>query len=54
MTFTDNWKICPHPAQGAVIVGEGFRFTVLTEQLLRLEYEPNNRFRDGAQNCNFH
>ena len=48
MTFTDNWKICPHPAQGAVIVGEGFRFTVLTERLLRLEYEPNNRFRDGA------
>ena len=48
MTFTDIWKIDPMPAEGAVVSGDGYRITVLTDRLLRLEYEPNNRFRDGA------
>ena len=47
-TFTDIWTLRPRPAEGAVIAGDGFRITVLTERLLRLEYEPENRFRDGA------
>ncbi|MGX8706733.1 MAG: TIM-barrel domain-containing protein, partial [bacterium] len=48
MTFTDIWKIDPMPAEGAVVSGDGYRITVLTDRLLRLEYEPDNRFRDGA------
>lgn len=32
----------------AVIEGEGFRITVLTPQLLRLEYHPAGRFEDRA------
>ena len=48
MTFTDIWTIQPRPAQGAVIAGDGYRVTVLTDRLLRLEYAPDNRFRDGA------
>ena len=48
MSFTDNWDIRPTPADGAVIQGVGYRITVLTDRLLRLEYEPGNHFRDGA------
>ena len=47
-TFTDIWTLRPRPAEGAVIAGDGFRITVLTDRLLRLEYQPENRFRDGA------
>ncbi|MBR0367801.1 MAG: hypothetical protein IJH86_05340 [Clostridia bacterium] len=48
MTFTDIWTLRPQPAAGAVISGDGYRVTVLTERLFRLEYAPGNRFRDGA------
>ena len=48
MTFSDIWSIQPCATEGAVIAGDGFRITVLTDRLLRLEYEPDNRFRDGA------
>ena len=48
MTFTDIWAIRPTPTAGAVVSGDGFRITVLTDRLIRLEYEPGNRFRDGA------
>ena len=48
MTFADIWTIRPAPVEGAVIAGEGWRITVLTDRLLRLQYEPDNRFRDGA------
>ena len=48
MTFTDIWAIRPAPTAGAVVSGDGFRITVLTDRLIRLEYEPGNRFRDGA------
>ena len=48
MTFADIWTIRPMPTEGAVIAGEGWRITVLTDRLLRLQYEPDNRFRDGA------
>ena len=48
MTFTDIWTIHPRPAEGAVIAGDGWRITVLTDRLIRLEYQPENRFRDGA------
>ncbi len=48
MTFTDIWTINPVPAEGAVLRGESWRVTVLTDRLLRLEYEPQGRFCDTA------
>ena len=48
MTFTDIWTIDPMPTEGAVIRGETWRVTVLTDRLLRLEYEPRGRFCDTA------
>ena len=48
MSFTDIWKINPMPAEGAVIRGEGWRVTVLTDRLLRLEFEPGGNFCDTA------
>ena len=48
MAFTDIWSICPIPAEGSVIRGDGWRVTVLTDRLLRLEYEPEGRFCDSA------
>ena len=48
MAFTDIWTIDPMPAEGAVIRGEAWRVTVLTDRLLRLEYEPEGRFCDTA------
>ena len=48
MAFTDIWTICPQPAEGAVIRGERYRITVLTDRLLRLEYEPSGHFCDTA------
>ena len=48
MAFTDIWTINPAPTEGAVIRGEGYRITVLTDRLLRLEYEPEGRFCDTA------
>ena len=45
MNFADIWTIRPTPNQGAVIAGEGWRITVLTDRLLRLEYEPENRYQ---------
>ena len=48
MAFTDIWSICPTPAEGSVIRGDGWRVTVLTDRLLRLEYAPDGRFCDSA------
>ena len=48
MTFTDIWEIRPTPSKGSVVTGDGFRITVLTDRLIRLEYESGSHFRDGA------
>ncbi len=48
MSFTDIWTINPMPAEGAVIRGDSWRVTVLTDRLLRLEYAPEGRFCDTA------
>ena len=48
MNFTDIWSVRPRPSDGAVIAGDGWRITMLTDRLLRLEYERDGRFRDGA------
>ncbi|MBQ7486814.1 MAG: DUF4968 domain-containing protein [Clostridia bacterium] len=46
--FTDYWTLNPTPDAGAVITGQGYRITMLTNRLIRFEYEPENRFLDGA------
>lgn len=48
MKFTDLWPIRPIADPRAVIAGDGYRITVLTDRLLRLEYEPQGRFCDEA------
>lgn len=46
----EHLKLAVRPAARpeAVIEGEGYRITVLTPQLLRLEYHPAGRFEDRA------
>lgn len=39
MRFTDIWSICPTPRAESVVKGDTWRITVLTDSLLRLEYE---------------
>ncbi len=48
MKFTDVWKICPIPEKSNVISGDTWRITVLTDRLLRLEYDETGTFRDTA------
>lgn len=48
MKFTDLWAIKPCARPECVVQGKGYRITVLTDRLLRLEYEPNNAFCDTA------
>lgn len=48
MRFTDLWPIRPLAHQQAVVQGDGYRITVLTDRLLRLEYHPENAFCDTA------
>ncbi|CAM4245335.1 glycoside hydrolase family 31 protein [Paenibacillus typhae] len=46
----EHLKLAVRPAASpeAMIEGEGYRITVLTPQLLRLEYHPDGRFEDRA------
>lgn len=48
MKFTDLWNLKPLPQPQAVIAGKGYRITVLTPFLLRLEYDAQERFCDQA------
>ena len=48
MRFTDLWPIKPLADQRAVVQGDGYRITVLTDRLLRLEYDAKNVFCDTA------
>ncbi len=48
MSFADIWSIDPAPAKGSVLRGATWRVTVLTDRLLRLEYDPEGHFCDTA------
>ena len=48
MKANDIWNIQPLAAEGAVIQGRNYRITVLTERLLRLEFDADGQFRDTA------
>ncbi len=48
MKATDIWTIRPLADPRAVIRGEHYRITLLTERLVRLEYAADGVFRDTA------
>ena len=48
MKATELWTIKPLARPESVVCGNGYRITVLTDRLLRLEYEADNRFEDSA------
>ncbi|WNS44218.1 TIM-barrel domain-containing protein [Paenibacillus sp. MMS20-IR301] len=45
-----HWRFTSEPAAnpGAVVQGDGYRFTVLTSALIRMEYSPLGSFEDRA------
>ncbi len=45
---TFAWEFQPEANAQAIVQGENFRFTVLTESLLRLEYSEDGVFEDRA------
>lgn len=48
--MTDNYSlhIRPKARDNAVVMGECYRFTVLTDSLIRMEYQAEGRFTDEA------
>ena len=46
----DNYtlQLRPEARADAVITGDCYRFTVLTGSLIRMEYQPEGQFTDGA------
>ena len=48
--MSDNYTLPMQPKArpGAVIAGDCYRFTVLTDRLIRMEYQPEGRFTDEA------
>ena len=46
----DNYKLNTHPRarEDAVVAGSCYRFTVLTDSLIRMEYQLEGRFTDEA------
>ncbi len=48
MKASDLWPIRPLAQEQAVLRGKQYRVTVLTDRLLRLEYEQNGDFRDTS------
>lgn len=43
-----NCKKTPKSREGAIVLGDKYRFTVLTPRLIRMEYNENGRFEDHA------
>lgn len=48
-----SWEVRPVAEKANVVAGEKYRFTVLTPNLLRLEYAPNGVFEDRASQVAF-
>ena len=43
-----KYKVTPQAAEEAMVRGEKYRFTVLTNRLIRIEYNENGTFEDRA------
>jgi len=48
------WKVRPFADPKNVVVGKNFRFTVLTDRLIRMEYSSSCRFEDRASQFVFY
>lgn len=48
MSESYTLRICPKAREEAIVRGGGYRFTVLTDSLIRMEYQAEGRFTDGA------
>jgi hypothetical protein len=48
MAGTSSLRGNPPARPEAITAGERWRFTVLTDSLLRMEYQPSGRFTDEA------
>ncbi len=46
MELNKLWKVAPLAHEKAVVQGNAYRMTVLTERLIRLEYQQEGRFED--------
>lgn len=49
-----KWKTSGKALPENIVVADSVRFTVLTPQMLRIEYDPNGRFADDASQMAFY
>lgn len=49
-----RWPVTPLAMDENMIIGSKYRFTILTNQLIRMEYSENNMFEDRASQRVFH
>ena len=49
-----QWPVTPHAHPNNIVTYKNWRFTVLTNRLLRIEYDPQCIFEDRASQTAFH
>jgi len=49
-----KWDVHPLPVENNIVVGNSYRFTVLTPALIRLEYDDSGIFEDRASQVVFY
>ncbi|MBQ6714561.1 MAG: DUF5110 domain-containing protein [Clostridia bacterium] len=49
-----KWKVSPKANGKSMLIGNNYRFTALTDRLIRLEYSAEGKFEDRATQVVFH
>ena len=49
-----KWDVSPKANEKSMLIGKNYRFTALTDRLIRLEYSPEGKFEDRASQVVFH
>ena len=49
-----QWPVTPQAHPDNIVSYKSWRFTVLTDRLIRIEYDPNGIFEDRASQTAFH
>ncbi|MBQ8202844.1 MAG: DUF5110 domain-containing protein [Clostridia bacterium] len=49
-----KWNVTPNANPKSMLIGKSYRFTALTDRLIRLEYSPEGVFEDRASQVVFH
>ncbi len=49
-----KWKVTPKANENSMLIGKNYRFTALTDRLIRLEYSVDGIFEDRASQVVFH